>query len=78
MGRSGLAMIIGYLAFNRDADIFTVKEWFESVHGAPDEALGMYTNAPQGSPSVRDVISKVLATLPASFTDLSIAPPTTI
>lgn len=77
-GRSGLAMIIGYLAFNRDADIFTVKAWFESVHDAPDEAWGMYTNAPQGSPSVRAVIREVLATLPASFTDLSIAPPTTI
>ena len=46
LGRSGVAMLIGYLVYNPTASVDQLYEWFYQAHEDPDEAWTMYEEAP--------------------------------
>lgn len=59
-GRSGVAMMIGYLCYNETADDETMLKWFEANHKHPDEATDKW----RGSPTLRAIVRKTIATNP--------------
>jgi hypothetical protein len=62
LGRSGVAVMIGYLWFNPNTNNTALFEWFEKNHEAPAEAKGMWHDTPTLQAIVRIAIARARLT----------------